>query len=57
MFHITLTYLISEVVLGMACMEVAALTHVLATVVKTYVIYMMEPVCHVSLDGQGNSAK
>lgn len=41
---------------GMAIMAVPVQTYVLPTVVKIPVTYMMEPVFHASLDGQGNSA-
>lgn len=39
----------------MAIMAVPVHTYVLPTVIKVIVTYMMEPVFHVSLDGQGNS--
>lgn len=49
------TNLFCKDVKGMAIMVVPVHTYVLPIVIKVLVTYMMEPVFHVNLDGQGNS--
>lgn len=49
------TNLFCKDVKSMAIMAVPVHTYVLPTAIKVLVTYMMEPVFHVSLDGQGNS--